>query len=287
MNINIDYINARRLLLPAYKSIHLVLVGCGGTGSWLAPHVARAAIILREKFGLSTRVSLFDPDVVETKNIFRQNFCQAEIGRNKALALAYRYGPAWGLAIDAYPDAFSQARYLKVHEDGSGLVLLLGCVDNTASRREIMNKAQELSHYHCSAWWLDCGNHRSAGQVLLGSGGEPPKDIFPILGLCAWLPSPALLHPDLVADEPMLSLDTPPAVADTAACLSCADLAMIDEQSLGINVRIAAEAADYLNRLLLFKDLRRYATYIDMPSGSTLSRYITPENIEGLSCKLQ
>ncbi len=38
-----------RLQLPAFKELRLVQVGCGGSGSWLAPHVARAARMVQEE----------------------------------------------------------------------------------------------------------------------------------------------------------------------------------------------------------------------------------------------
>ena len=77
IELNLDYLNACRLLLPSSDNISLVLVGCGGTGSWLAPHVARVARLLLEKWQKDVQVVFVDPDVVEEKNIYRQNFCHA------------------------------------------------------------------------------------------------------------------------------------------------------------------------------------------------------------------
>ena len=61
--------------------------------------------------------------------------------------------------------------------------------------------------------------------------------------------------------------------------LSCADIAMRDEQGLTINQAIAAVAADYLVRLLLTNNLERFQTYLDLNSGSMQSTYITPANV--------
>jgi len=52
---------------------------------------------------LNVRLAFWDYDAVEEKNIFRQNFCEAEIGTNKAETLARRYGLAWGIEIIAVP----------------------------------------------------------------------------------------------------------------------------------------------------------------------------------------
>ena len=46
-----------------------------------------------------------------------------------------------------------------------------------------------------------------------------------------------------------------------------------------VNHYVASVAGDYLTRLLLTGDLRRYATYFDLAAGSTRNLYLTPENL--------
>lgn len=53
--------------------------------------------------------------------------------------------------------------------------------------------------------------------------------------------------------------------------MSCAQLIAAGRQSLAVNQRIAAEATDYLVRMLIGPPLTRFATYIDLPTGSTRS----------------
>ena len=84
-------------------------------------------------------------------------------------------------------------------------------------------------------------------------------------------PRPAVLHPELLKSLP----DEQPKKRQ-----SCADLAIRDPQSLTINTVIAAHMADYLLRLVVTKDLRRFATYIDMDSGSVRSLAITPTQVQ-------
>lgn len=260
--IKLDYLSAARLMLPQVQRIQMALVGCGGTGSWLAPSVARVARLLVEKFNKRVSVMFIDPDRVEAKNVYRQNFCQAEIGRYKGDCLAYRYGLAWGIDVAAVCEPVRSLGYLQ-----DGIRVLVGCVDNAAARRSIERLADDGR-----TWWLDCGNHRSSGQVLLGCGSRS-KDPFSLPGYCSWLPSPSLQAPELVSED-----DPPVQSADTCD-LSCADLALLDSQSLSINQRIAAEAGDYLVRMLLTRDLQKYATYLDLGSGSARSEYITEANI--------
>jgi len=56
-------------------------------------------------------------------------------------------------------------------------------------------------------------------------------------------------------------------------------MAQFQAQSLTINQRVAAEAADYLLRMLVTADLNRFASYFDLTAGSGRSVYITPENV--------
>ena len=86
-------------------------------------------------------------------------------------------------------------------------------------------------------------------------------------GLCSWLPLPSVQHPELLEDE---KVEDGPGVDG----LSCAEMALQDSQGLAINQAVAALAVDYLVRMLLTNDLRRYATYLDLASGSARSRYI-------------
>ncbi|MCP4517833.1 MAG: hypothetical protein GY824_21725, partial [Delftia sp.] len=87
------------LELGRVDHVNLVLVGCGGTGSFLALHLARLAWHAREQHGIEVALTFIDPDRVEARNVGRQNFVPAEIGACKAQSLASRYGLAFGLRI--------------------------------------------------------------------------------------------------------------------------------------------------------------------------------------------
>lgn len=251
--VDLEYPNTLKLLIPEAESMTLILVGCGGTGSWLAPAIARYAKILMDSFDKRMTVVFMDPDRVEEKNIYRQNFCAAEIGRNKAETLAERYGLAWGLEIQAVPAKF----HAMILSD----CIVMGCVDNAAAR-----KAIACAVSRSDSWWLDCGNTRNYGQVLVG-GGDERENAFAIPGHCGCLPLPHVQHPELVKKERVAK--------EKQREASCAEMALQDSQGLSINQRMAAEAADYLMRMLITKDLRKFATYIDLESGTTRSKYIT------------
>ena len=61
--------------------------------------------------------------------------------------------------------------------------------------------------------------------------------------------------------------------------MSCAEIAMMDQQGLSINTTIASIAADYLVQILLAQNLNRFATYVDL-DGTMEHRYITPRVIK-------
>jgi tRNA A37 threonylcarbamoyladenosine dehydratase len=81
-----DALNAVPVVLPEYEQLNLYLVGCGGTGSWLAPSLVRMVRLLEED-DRSVSLTLIDFDIVEAGNIPRQNFIDADLGLNKG---AYR-----------------------------------------------------------------------------------------------------------------------------------------------------------------------------------------------------
>ena len=275
--LNPDFLNAQPLLLPIYSQVSLVLVGCGGTGSWLAPALCRLARTLSES-GKLAEVTFIDPDCVEAVNVLRQNFCDAEVGFNKAQSLALRYSLSWGLEIGAIPKPFDPEMIALRYDT---LTVLVGCVDNAAAR-QALSQCLPVSDSDCWSdasrlFWLDCGNHAAAGQVLLGTHRSVRLENYRFHELgCLRLPAPSLLHPELLVPQPE-ELDSP--------SLACEELAQRNVQSLGINQRVAAEAAGYLFELL-FGQCRRFATYFDLPSGSAQSRYLTEAAVRKILCVL-
>jgi PRTRC genetic system ThiF family protein len=264
--LDTSFAKAARLLLPSTEKWNFVLVGCGGTGSWLAPSIARLAYVLGEA-GKTAQITFYDHDTVEPKNIPRQNFCHAELGVNKAKALACRYSAAWGVGITVYARMFSDDQF---RHPWDTTTIIIGCVDNAAARQELAKtlRVNRPDSPH-RMWWLDCGNSESSGQILFGSCLEKiqlRKD-SPSQKICTALPGPSMLAPDLL--EPR-----PEELAKSA--LSCAELQMANIQSLAVNQQVAAIATDYLVRITLGGELKKQATWFDLISGSSRSQYINP-----------
>lgn len=267
--LDLSYAKAATIVLGQYDSLRLVLVGCGGTGSFLAPSIARIARVLKDQ-GREPDVVFIDPDHVEEVNIPRQNFCEAELGLNKAIALATRYSGAWGLEVRAVAEPYQpqMGRPGRANE----VSVILGCVDNAAARKAIAETLRTNNIAEAPRiWWIDSGNMKDSGQVLIGSAPTAKylNQAFISDKACTNLPCPVMQHPELLKARPEEQANTR---------MSCAEQAIANQQSLAVNQRVAAEASDYLLRLLS-SGLRRFATYFDLESGSSRSRYVTKEEL--------
>lgn len=278
-----------KLLAPGIHLLRLYLIGMGGTGSWLAPHVVRLARFLREANRMNVQVTFIDPDTVEPKNVFRQNFSNAEIGASKAETLALRLGPAWGTEIRGHKARFDKKMVELAYGD---VGVLIGCVDNAAARKSIAEALDHSPYGWSGGWssgdslplphlfWLDCGNGENTGQVLLGSTSNVKMlrsafPHFPKSTFCIQLPAPHLQHPDLL--EPRLS-EVKAKEAEPAA--SCAQMLVTGDQSPSINAMVANIAATYLWRMFTDpKGLTTFASYCNLEALTVRSRFITPEAV--------
>lgn len=247
----------------------ILLVGTGGTGSFVA-HILAQLAAWATTAAIDMRLYFIDPDVVEEKNLVRQNFCRAELGAPKAVTLAWRYTAAFGVTIIPVVERFSAAlleRYKPRPSPNGTLMLIVGAVDNVCARRDIAEAiTAHLQKWpyttgRSKLWWIDAGNERVNGQVLAGNSLEAEPLLSP-LGFCTHLPFPHIQEPSLLADR-----DRPPA----AAPQSCADLTALAEQSAMINRLMATWIGVYLSRLLQSRDLDLMATFVNLRTGATRS----------------
>jgi PRTRC genetic system ThiF family protein len=270
--------------MDGYASdIWLVLCGCGGNGSWLAPHLARRTWQLNRtwqqlaaqhldnpaRFRRTIHLVFVDPDVVEMKNIeARQNFSPADVGFPKAQVLAARYALAYGLTIRAIVAPFDIAEVKPTSPYGStgGTMLIVGCVDNARARQSINAAlARNVGARWPTVWWLDAGNSRAAGQIILGNTASVERLAGALQGaVCSRLPSPALVEPGLLV--PKEDEDESAGVAN----LSCEELALADQQSPVINPHMAVWLDTYIHGLL-YGGLKLCATYVSLDVGTVRS----------------
>ncbi|MBX3282052.1 MAG: ThiF family adenylyltransferase [Acidobacteria bacterium] len=278
MQIDLSFSQAAIVLPREYSALKFILIGAGGTGSFAAPAIARLVFELKQIQNKPVDMLIVDPDVVGSGNIPRSNFCAAEIGRYKAQTLAERITLAWGMEIEYSCEAFDAEKHLRRSmRDYRSLTVIVGCVDNHLARRDIHNAIDEFKTYGSldapGIWWIDSGNGRSSGQVLLGSTTKRQKHekYFAGTSICRSLPAPSLVHPDLLEPETKVASEINEA--------SCPDRIRLGEQSLNINQRVAVEVAEMLSAMFLTRSLKRFASYFDLESGTSRSLYCTTEQV--------
>jgi PRTRC genetic system ThiF family protein len=281
--IDLSFAQAAVVMPKEHNRLRIIQVGAGGTGSFAALAIARLMYELNES-GKTVELLIVDPDRVESGNIPRSNFCAAEMGNFKAQALAKRITLAWGLECHYANESFDAEVHLKpTSGDYRTLTVIVGCVDNHLARREMHLAAEKYQGYRsdeaANIWWIDGGNGKFSGQVLIGSNTKQlkPAKLFVGTSICRSLPAPSLVHPELLTDQ---EKETRP-----LAPVSCPDRIRLGEQSLNVNQRVAVEIGEMLTAMFLTSNLRRFATYFDLETGTSRSLYCTPDQIESAILK--
>ncbi|MCR8556477.1 PRTRC system ThiF family protein [Mucilaginibacter sp. BJC16-A38] len=157
-------------LLQPYNPVTVNLIGAGGTGGQVLTALARMnhALIALDHPGLMVRV--WDNDKVERANLGRQLFTTSELGQFKSVTLVNRinrfFGTNWKAEMERYDNN------LKDVDKGSATITI-SCVDTAKARFEIAEvlKAFAKRYYGRNRvkYWLDFGNSRASGQVILST----------------------------------------------------------------------------------------------------------------------
>lgn len=165
---------ASYLLNPSHP-VTVNLIGCGGTGSQVLTCIARINHSLIALGHPGIRVHAYDDDEVTAANIGRQLFSQSDIGLNKANVLVTRINRFFGTDWTAMPRKYGDGDYSTAN-------LCISCVDSVASRKKIAKVNRNQEHVRRvdiegQYYWLDFGNGRTTGQVVLGTmqNIEQPK----------------------------------------------------------------------------------------------------------------
>lgn len=180
--------------------------------------------------------------------------------------MAWRQNLALGLDITAISAPFTlevgKAWYTPHAPEASQLII--GAVDNHLARRAITQFVTELRG---RVWWLDGGNARSNGQVLIGNLAEQKQFQVDAMGLCRGLPLPSIQEPGLLEPDP------------APQPLACAEMAEREEQSLLVNAQVAAIAGQYVADFSLKRRLEQYATYFNLEPPVMMSHRLTESQI--------
>ena len=218
------------LNLPA----KVVQLGAGGTGGHIAPHMYRLLYSLDRP----ARYIICDGDVVEEKNLVRQNFAPIDQGENKARVLAERYASVFGMEAEYVPSFVEDLDTLmelitpkdwelepNSFKKTPEMVILLGAVDN--------NKSRQLCHKaFCQSKdliYIDSGNGEFSGQVVCGVR-KNGRTVFKPIGS---------VMPEMLRDTDKFPTE-----------LSCAEAAQSDPQSMAANITAAIAVVDMVYNIL-------------------------------------
>lgn len=147
----------------SFRYINTVLfIGAGGTGGHLIPNALRMFANDNSK-STGFKVIIADPDIVEERNIARQNFIGFDIGKNKARVLAERYSQYYNLDI-SYIDQEVNYAYLRDNFSNTH-TLIIDSVDNAWTRADI-NKFIKLKGA-ADITWISVGNDEDSGQIVV------------------------------------------------------------------------------------------------------------------------
>lgn len=238
------------------RQVEVVLVGAGGNGSRMLERLVslhRAMVARGHPYGL--HVTVVDPDTVSESNIGRQAFYPSDVGLPKAVVLAHRVNMALeGVVWDA---KVCMVGALTGHVRAD---IVIGAVDNRAARKQILAKFKQT--YGKPVYWLDMGNRKDDGQVVLG---QIPVDRE--LPTPQRLPHIAELYPEMVDPSTEGDDDTP----------SCSLADALEKQSLFINPTVADFAANLLFRLFTYGEIQEHGVFVNLKRSMVTPLRVDPE----------
>ena len=222
----------KALEFPTDTPVKIVMLGAGGTGAQIAPNLYRLLYSMSAERQKLTRIIIADGDAVEEKNLVRQHFSRAELGLNKARALAERYSQAFGMTPEYIPDFIEDRERLRelltpeIHwvqrKNVPDTVILIGAVDN--------NRSRKLCHKVFMKVYIDSGNGEYTGQVVCGirRGGRTLQK--PV----------GLLYPDVLKDTDKFPTE-----------LSCAEVSVSAPQTITANLTASTIVVNMVYNILV------------------------------------
>lgn len=239
--------------LATPRPVDVLVVGAGGTGSQVVTALAQMHHALTSLDHPGLQVTVLDDDTVSLSNIGRQWFFKADLGQSKAEVLVNRCNLTLGTSWKAVRGKLSAS-------DRVAHALVIGCVDTRESRYAIMRAMEE--GIRGRSYWLDFGNRRYDGQVILGEvsrarrkTNEPDK-----------LPHVGELFPEAID----------PSAVDPDEGPSCSLAEALRKQSLFINRTLVAHGMGMLWELLHTGQIDYHGVWVNLKTGRSSSLAVDP-----------
>ncbi|WP_234734776.1 PRTRC system ThiF family protein [Tellurirhabdus bombi] len=167
------HFTANYLINPT-NPVTVNLIGAGGTGSQVLTALARMNHAFMQLNHPGLHVTVWDNDEVTEANLGRQLFASAELGLPKSVALINRTNRFFGTNWKAKPHLFAKDNLDRLKTNGAAN-LIITCVDTVQARFEVSSILQGLKegglHRDKPYYWLDFGNGKDSGQVILSTVG--------------------------------------------------------------------------------------------------------------------
>lgn len=241
------------LVNPKHR-VTVAVIGAGGTGSQVMNELARIDYALYKLGHPGLHVTLYDDDIVTEANIGRQLFSPSDVGLYKAIVLVDRinsfFGTDWECQTTKYNGSLCAKR-------GETYNITISCVDSVASRIDIGNirnseeKVIKGGDENRPYYWLDFGNSKECGQVVLGTFQKVPQ------------PESKLATPveRLKCVDELFDLTT---VDEAESGPSCSLSEALSKQDLFINSTLAQVGCNLLWKLLAEGGVSFQGAYVNL-----------------------
>jgi molybdopterin/thiamine biosynthesis adenylyltransferase len=275
----------------SYMTTKIVVVGCGGTGGRIIPllaqHVAnhnydvKTNLRVRPYLGHNMELVLVDMDIVEPKNLRRQNFYAFDVAKNKASVMAERYSALYGISIESAEGKFSECveKLGAVRRGGECNFIIFDCTDNLAARKSIEDLFPSTN-----TLLISCGNEEEFGQVMVSTCGQGNNqrttNLLKILDT---------LDGAVKEEKPgrTYELQTMPTLLEMYKNFrdtekpSCTDMTLVNDQSMPINSLVAQCAYNVFYEITGGKHLTYNMVKVNVCNGFSTSYITSPVTTRG------
>jgi PRTRC genetic system ThiF family protein len=229
-------------LIDPTNPVTVNLIGAGGTGHRILTELVRIHISLQAFGRPGLQVNVFDDDVITEANRGRQLFAPSEIGHFKSVILVNRINRCNGTNWKAVPERFGTKTLHLLPALGKANIYIT-CVDTVNARFDIAATLRKVCNNSRNDraqpfYWMDLGNSRFTGQVLLATLTEIKQPDSERFRTVANLPK--------VTDEFKQLLQE----ADDHDEPSCSQAEALKKQDLFVNPALAINGGELLWQLL-------------------------------------
>lgn len=230
-------------LMNPVHPVTVNLIGAGATGSKVLTGLAEMHHSLRAFNHPGLHVRVWDDDIITQANLGRQRFADSQVGLLKSVALINNANRWAGTNWKAETKRFQRNTKGELPKNAMATIFF-SCVDNVDARFEIadiLRNTKGSGGNNKPKYWIDCGNGKRSGQVILSTVGQliqPASELYEPVGKLLTVTEE---FGDLLRQSEEQG-DTP----------SCSLPEALQKQDLYINASIAPLACELLWRLFRY-----------------------------------